>query len=102
MTFSYEGNFVVLLDELRNMSYAKRTSTDALTSGTFLLKLCIVGDTKGTFQLAGRSGLDSSCCIFCKCRPKEWKNKHIIRSGEHRDACVQKEKWKLKKLNALL
>ena len=89
---SNEGNAVMLLDELRNISYATTTSTDAFPSGTYLLKFCIVGDAKGTFQLVGRSGFYSSPCIFCKYTPKEWKSKHIIRSGECISTCVQKDK----------
>ena len=64
MKISNEANSIMMLDELRNMTYAKTTSTDVLPSGAHLLKFCIVGDAKGCFQLVGRIGFDSSCFIF--------------------------------------
>ena len=91
MKMSNEWNAVMLLYELRNTSYATTTSTDALTSGNYLIKFCIIGDAKGALQLAGRSGFDYSYCVFCKCRPKEWKTECIIRSGENSDEWVQKK-----------
>ena len=59
-----EGNAVIMLDDLRSITYATTTSTDTLPSGNCLLKCCIIGDTKRVFQIVGGSGFDSSYCIF--------------------------------------
>ena len=80
----------MLSDELINVSFATTTSTHALPSGTYFLKPCIFDSSKGTFQLADRSGFDPSCCIFYK---------HSIRWGENSDACSQKEKWSIEDIN---
>ena len=59
MKMSKEVNAVMFFDELRNVSYETKTSTDASHSVTYLLKFCIIGDSKEAFQLAGRSEFDS-------------------------------------------
>ena len=72
-----------------------------MPSGAYLLKFCIVGDAKEIFQRVDRSGFDSTCCIFCKFRPNEWKDKCSIRSGEHSGACVHKEKCTIEDINCV-
>ena len=56
---SNEGNAIMTLDDFRKITCAVANSTDASSSGSFLLKFCIVSDTKGFFQIVGRSRFDS-------------------------------------------
>ena len=70
-----------------------------LPTGAYLLQFYLIGDTKGVFQLLGRSGYDSSYCVFCKCRSKTWKEKYSLRIGAYSDICVRAEDWTIEDIN---
>ena len=89
-------------NELQNASFASNVNDNSFNeaeSTAYKLKLYLIGDAKGIFQTLGRSGYDSSYCMFCKCRPKTWKEKHAITSGNHSSTCVIAEKWSVNAIN---
>ena len=57
------------------------------------MKCFIIGDLQGMFQLLGRNNYDSSYCLWCKYRHKEWKQ-HFA----HHSTCCDKAKWVLSKI----
>ena len=71
-----DRNAYISIDNLNNVSFLsnKLVNTD---HNIHIMKFYIIGDLKGVFKLLGRNRYDSSYCLWCKCRPKEWK-KHYL------------------------
>ena len=56
------------IDQFRNVTFSsnENNSLPVANDEMHLMIFFLIGDTKGAFQLIGRSGYDSSCCMSCK------------------------------------
>ena len=70
MNVNAEGYCCMSISELTNMKFL----STATNENWMLIKFFLIGDIKGLFQLAGVNRCDSKYCLFCKCRPADWKN----------------------------
>ena len=91
MSVDDNGNCHMSIDDLKNVAFSKESSSDYV----YHVKLFLIGDLKGLFQIVGRNGHDSSYCLWCKCRPKDWKNGH-----KESGACMDAEKWTTQKIHS--
>ena len=99
MNMSNEGDACLKIDDLRNVSHVDASATDSISSTFFIAKSYLIGDTKGVFQLVGRSGFDSSYCTHCHCRSKAWKEMCSLRTGAYDECCVKAEDWSIEEIN---
>ena len=67
MGINKEGDCCMSIDSFNNIELS--TMND---STKHHIKLFLIGDLKGLFQIIGRIGFDSSYCLYCNCRPKTW------------------------------
>ena len=73
MKINEEGDCYMSLDNLRKVTFSKERST---SGQCYWMKFYIIGDIKGEFHLIWRSGFNSSYCLYCQCRPKQWKQSY--------------------------
>ena len=84
---------------MRNISYLEVTPNTPLSTNIYKVEFYLIGDTKGLFQLLGRSGFDSSYCLFCQSRPKTWKELCGNRSSNYELTCVRANAWTIEEIN---
>ena len=84
------GDFYMSISNLDSITF----SSEKLNSDYILMKFFLIGDLKSLFQTLGRAGYDSSYCLFCKCRPKEWKSGY-----ESSKNYIGAEKWTISRIN---
>ena len=103
MKIDNNGDAHVTLDEFNNATFSSgdKNNQSLATNKLFSLKFYLIGDIKGVFQILGRNGYDSSYCMFCKCRPRKWKDEHSVSSGIHAETCVNAEKWTIFDLTSI-
>ena len=94
LNMNEDGNAHMSIDNFNNVSFLSNRLVNA-NHNTCLMKFYIIGDLKGMFQLLGRNGHDSSYCLWCKCRPKEWK-KHYLNYNSY----LNKDKWTLESITS--
>ena len=90
MNVNKKGDCCMSMSDLKEVAFSSNMSNIS-----FLIKFYLIGDTKGLFQMLGRSGHDSCYCLLCQCRPKTWKSTYDASSGSHAATCVNAEKWKI-------
>ena len=99
MKMTSEGNTCISLDDMRNMSRMQVSPNAPLSTNIYKVEFYLIGDTKGLFQLLGRSGFDSSYCLFCQSRPKTWKELCGNRSSNYELTCVRANAWTIEEIN---
>lgn len=94
MNIDQNGNTCMTIDQFRNVAFSSNENNSLLVANneTHLMNFFLIRDTKGVFQLIGRSGCDSSYCVLCKCRLKIWKELYSASSGTYAETCTNAEK----------
>ena len=69
MNINADGDCFISLNDLNNIEFLP--SAPPIEQAPLILQFHVIGDTKGGFQLAGRSGYDSCYCLYSMCKPKQ-------------------------------
>ena len=94
LNMNADGDACMSIDDFNNKSFLSNRLVNA-NHKSCLMKFYITGDLKGMFQLLVRNGFDSSYCLWCKCRPKEWKKHYLNYNGY-----LNKDKWTLESITS--